>query len=142
MERNTDGFEVREATFDRDGYPTDETLEIIADVNAWPWDRYDAWIAFCRDAYSERRGWIRETPKTLVFVTGGWSGNESVIGAMERNFVFSRFWRASKRGGLHVWDSVEVAQGDIQKGKEQEKERDLTQRCEEAKALGGASWPE
>lgn len=113
-------FEARIPTFDRDGYPTDETTECIANIEAWPWDRYDAWIEFCRAAYAEGRGWIRETPPTLVFVTGGWSGNESVIGAMEQNFMFKWYWRGSKRGGLHVWDSVTVAMGDIARGKEQD----------------------
>ena len=125
MSLSEQDFAAREATFDRDGYPTEETLECIAAVNAWPWDRYDAWIEFCREAYAEGRGWIRETPKTLVFVTGGWSGNESVIRAMEQNLMFVWFWRGSKRGGLHVWDSVEVAMGNIARGKEQEKRRVL-----------------
>ena len=40
----------------------------------------------------------------LRFATGGWSDNESVIGALDRNVALSSLtWRLSARGGLHIY---------------------------------------
>jgi hypothetical protein len=36
--------------------------------------------------------------------TGGWSGNEEIISAMESNLIFwGMFWQSSNRGGGHVF---------------------------------------
>lgn len=38
------------------------------------------------------------------FVTGGWSGNEAMIGALRQNFMaWSQLWESSHRGGLHIF---------------------------------------
>ena len=38
------------------------------------------------------------------FNTGGWSGNEEIIDALQRNAMFwARCWEMSKRGGEHVF---------------------------------------
>lgn len=37
--------------------------------------------------------------------TGGWSGNESIIGAMQKNrMVWNFLWEQSRRGGHYVFD--------------------------------------
>jgi len=42
--------------------------------------------------------------KTLRLVTGGWSGNESIVAALDSNLLFSMLcWQMSKRGGLHIY---------------------------------------
>jgi hypothetical protein len=42
--------------------------------------------------------------KTLTLRTGGWSGNEDIIDALNHNFMFtSLFWQKSERGGLHIY---------------------------------------
>jgi len=40
---------------------------------------------------------------TLYLSTGGWSGNEDIITALQRNYLFwSLYWYRSQRGG-HYW---------------------------------------
>lgn len=47
---------------------------------------------------------VSEDGGTYTFRTGGWSGNEALISAMEMNIVFwSMCWYMSQRGGLHVF---------------------------------------
>lgn len=42
----------------------------------------------------------------LYLSTGGWSGNESIIGALQDNFLFwSMCWEKSIRGG-HYWFKI------------------------------------
>lgn len=42
--------------------------------------------------------------ETYTFRTGGWSGNESLINALQQNTLFWSFcWEMSARGGVHVF---------------------------------------
>ncbi|MDP2727320.1 MAG: hypothetical protein Q8P59_07225 [Dehalococcoidia bacterium] len=44
----------------------------------------------------------------LYLSTGGWSGNESLIEAMRRNFIFwGMSWVKSERGG-HYWFEIKL----------------------------------
>jgi len=37
---------------------------------------------------------------TLSLSTGGWSGNEDIIRALKKNFIFwSMYWQMNRRGG-------------------------------------------
>ena len=94
---------TQEPEFDRDGYPTEETLKVIS---KWK-DTYPRWIEYVTKAWMwpER---IREEVTddvfsegaiVLKFSTGGWSGNESIINAMRENMYWFLFWRSSRRGG-------------------------------------------
>ena len=40
---------------------------------------------------------------TLKLSTGGWSGNESIMSALEVNRKFGWCWKSSKRGGHYVY---------------------------------------
>lgn len=97
-------------TFDSDGDPTDETL---AAIEGWQFDSNkeggDPWanfVEFVKEAWNMDYGTIREEvdedSKTLLcFVTGGWSANEAVQGAMMSNMMFRVMrWHSSYRGGL------------------------------------------
>lgn len=44
----------------------------------------------------------------IRFATGGWSGNEDIIGAMEQNFYIMSRWRLSGNGGLHIFQYPEA----------------------------------
>lgn len=105
-------------TFDADGYPTDETLGLIEN-----WSPLDVrgLLAFIAEAwkYSDRAPHridylARITPHTGALnedgyelwyaTTGGWSGNEELIRAFQRNLTaWSLSWKASVSGGAHYW---------------------------------------
>ncbi len=99
------GVAMNEPSFDRCGYPTRETLQAIED---WPFEKLSDLLPFLKDAwrYPEcvREG-QRSGIKVIELVTGGWSGNESLISALNRNFlIWSLCWVCSYRGGLHAFD--------------------------------------
>ena len=97
-------------TFDHDGDPTDETLAAIEewqpDFSEGGRDPWAEFIRFCQEAWNTDYGTVREETdeegKTLLcFVTGGWSANEAVQGAMMGNMMFRVMrWHSSYRGGL------------------------------------------
>ncbi len=106
---HTEARPMAEPTFDAGGYPTEETLDAI---ESWDHGDYPGFIAFCRAAWSMSYGVIRESQKRVVFITGGWSGNESVAGAMESNrMMFALHWYSAKRGGLSAWDRPKETTG-------------------------------
>lgn len=100
-------------TFDATGYPTEATLRIIrrwdirtkADCEALLEFVGQAWSdygAFRRMPRRRRRDDVGAPKRRWILVTGGWSGNESLIGALEANRLFMVLvWWSSARGGLH-----------------------------------------
>lgn len=45
-----------------------------------------------------------DEPITEVrYVTGGWSGNEDIIGALMKNLFWAYFWESTHRGGLYFF---------------------------------------
>ena len=91
--------------FDCDGDPTDGTL---AEIENWQPDfkAVNPWSSLIKYVKEACYGAVREEQdedgKTLLcFVTGGWSSNEAVQGAMSRNIMFNAMcWHSSYRGGL------------------------------------------
>lgn len=83
-----------------EGYPTDEALEKIKN-----WDANDPlglW-EYIKDYFNDHgRAWVEGEDYKLA--TGGWSGCEDVIRAIEDNFIVTcMYWQSSSRGGLHVY---------------------------------------
>lgn len=90
---------------DDDGYPTDEALDIVA---AWPHTDIPGLIAFVRDLWRYPNFWTDDGDR-LCISTGGWSGNESLIAAMQRNRMFwIMCWYRSMRGGHYDFDLSRV----------------------------------
>jgi hypothetical protein len=83
---------------DIDGDPEDDELEKI---EKW----FHADMAGMMEYIKERwkyadDGYWRRRSRTYWVSTGGWSGNESIIGAMRRNMMFwAMCWCQSNRGG-------------------------------------------
>lgn len=94
--------------FDRDGYPNESTLEMIRSWEVRNNFTQKDLRGFCKEAWNwgdtmwgYRRGCDGHRPWIAVS-TGGWSGNEAIIEALEANRVFwAMSWLQSVRGGHH-----------------------------------------
>lgn len=99
---------------DSDGYPTEAAL---ARIQNWPINNMDSDIQSLFDfirscAWEEHGSWHERIVRDrglrfnrITVSTGGWSGNESLISALERNVVaWSLTWQSSKRGGHFVFE--------------------------------------
>lgn len=91
---------------DGDGYPRPETLERVAN---WPIkSRADAvaLLEHVRSLWAYPDYFTKgKDDKSYLVSTGGWSGNEDLIGALQRNYVFwSITWRSHRRGGHYEFD--------------------------------------
>lgn len=84
---------------DEDGYPTEETLQAISQ---WP-HPFTGLIDFMHPIF-HHYGRIWRDDGLIKVATGGWSGCESAIGALEQNHMFwSMHWESSHRGGLFTF---------------------------------------
>ena len=103
---------MKEPTFDGDGYPTDKTLQ---NIREWP-TKTLADMAECMDfagkAWSYPDYWVKEDDwpdpdffgkpcLRYVFSAGGWSGNESIVEAIEANMMVQIVGAWSWRRGGH-----------------------------------------
>jgi len=90
---------------DNEGYPEDAVIKAITEYV--PDDR-TGWtdlVNLIKAAWNEPMGSLRQEGSRLILVTGGWSGNEEVIGALQSNRLFwACCWDLSKRGGYFEFD--------------------------------------
>lgn len=92
----------------RNCYPTEEQLNKIKS-----WDHRQEEVRDFLD-YIESLWWAADwgfhlTGKRVLRLelhTGGWSGNEDIIGALQGTMFWWLFWRKSTRGG-HYWFRIE-----------------------------------
>lgn len=89
---------------DEDGYPTEGALGLLSD---WPWADPVGWLALAEQLWSYPERFVRtEHPEYVEYrmSTGGWSGNEGVLAAMQKNAVlWGTCWDESTRGGHTVF---------------------------------------
>lgn len=107
---------------DDDGYPTDLALEAI---EKWHWDDPKGWFEFIGSLWAYKDwGWKeKDEPHELNRLeqykdrivhryhisTAGWSGNESIIRAMQANSMMWHLqWVQSRRGGHYIFELYEV----------------------------------
>jgi len=92
---------------DEDGYPTEKALELI---ETWNYDDPRGWFVFIESLwYMSDYGWHKtlDTDGKIRYniSTIGWSGNESIIRAMEKNVILWDFhWFQSNRGGHYKFE--------------------------------------
>lgn len=104
---------AEEEMLDDDGYPTEAALEVI---KLWHWDDIKGWFDFIENLWWCRSwGWntteevdFDKTVTAYHLSTAGWSGNESLIYAMQENMIWSIVWVSSHRGGHYVFHGKEV----------------------------------
>lgn len=90
-------------------YPTDKQLEVIKnfDLIKHPVKEFLDYVQPLWE-YPDR---FCRTKHRLYLSTGGWSGNESIISAMQQNYLFwGLYWQKSQRGG-HYWFDDEMVSG-------------------------------
>ncbi len=90
---------MNEPTFDSDGYPTDETLDAIS---SWDGDTL-GWFEFTKKAW-QWTDFFRIDENDVTAHTGGWSGNESLIKAMQESMLWGVTWSQSNRGGHYKFE--------------------------------------
>lgn len=94
-------------------YPTDEEVE---KVRTWAFDSAGSFEAFMAYVKSIGTYWPRETfgwtqaGRVFHVSTGGWSGNETILGAMEENWMFwVMCWQEHRRGGHYIFELPDPA---------------------------------
>jgi hypothetical protein len=110
---------------DEDGYPTEEALDKI---KTWPYDDVESLFDFIHDIwYYANSGYWREEfvmqddfnvhlefdrPRKRYYIsTIGWSGNESIIRALQENeIIWCMHWVQSRRGGHYIFELKEFKQ--------------------------------
>jgi hypothetical protein len=106
---------LKHEMLDDDGYPTDEALEII---EIWHYNDAKGWFDFIHSIWHLASwGWkegeaIDEITNEKVWCyyvsTAGWSGNESIIHAMQKNdCMWHLNWVQSRRGGHYIFELKE-----------------------------------
>ena len=99
---------------DADGYPTDKTLRVIKN---WPYNDFQGLMVFIRVAWwMPEFGW-RSWGKKYWLSTAGWSGNEDIIRALERNMMFWLMcWQSSRRGGHYIFEIPQLTAAGRERG--------------------------
>ena len=98
---------------DDDGYPTEDALSIIEN---WGWEDKRGLFKFMESIWHLRSwGWSEgeedhewdkgERVYRYNISTAGWSGNESIIGALQSNsLLWALTWVQSRRGGHYIFE--------------------------------------
>lgn len=87
---------------DIDSYPEESELEKIA---SWPDSDLRGLMDYVHDRwkYADVGFWTEENGRYEIS-TGGWSGNESLIEALQEHPIFwDWWWYSSRRGGHYVF---------------------------------------
>ena len=82
-------------------YPTDEELD---EITKWDYKDFKGLMDYVSTLWNWPNYFKKEGNK-FTLVTGGWSGNESIISALQDNRMFwTMCWYSSQRGGLYVFE--------------------------------------
>lgn len=87
-----------------DRYPEEEEL---AHIEEWPHDDYVGLMEFVEDIWKYAEiGYFKRYHRTYWLSTGGWSGNEEIIGALMRSksMFWAVCWVWSERGGHYKFE--------------------------------------
>lgn len=88
---------------DKDGYPEEHELKKITE---WEYRDFAGLMEYVEELWKYADfGYWKKGRKYYYISTGGWSGNESIIGALMENTMFwACCWVSSKRGGHYVFE--------------------------------------
>jgi hypothetical protein len=96
-------------------YPSEETLArievaeareaLLLAERAWHYDGWATRTLRPEELAVVTSGGSDGDEEYIRFATGGWSGNESIIGALRKNFMVQAMcWQMSARGGLFIYE--------------------------------------
>lgn len=91
-----------EPFLDDDGYPSEPELDRI---RCWKVSEgFDKLVQYIQARWWNADLLFHEQSECFEISTGGWSGNEDLIGALQDNFTaWTLLWYSSKRGGHYVF---------------------------------------
>ena len=103
---------MQQEFLDEDGYPTPAALTII---ELWSYEDKRGWFEFIKNIWwmpsfgwheVEEINYAGNVVQQYHLSTGGWSGNESIIQAMQdnKNFMWTFTWVQSRRGGHYIFE--------------------------------------
>jgi hypothetical protein len=92
---------------DIDNYPTNYALKLVENHDSI--HDIKKYLNLIEELWSYKDRFCLSGKKVLYLYlsTGGWSGNEKVIDAMQKNNFWMFFWQKSIRGG-HYWFRIEL----------------------------------
>ena len=90
---------------DKDGYPTEKELKRI---RGWDLTREDVrgLLRYIEDCWNTDYGVFCLKGKRVLKLklhTGGWSGNEDIIGTLVDSRFWLLYWRGTRRGGHYTF---------------------------------------
>ena len=97
---------MSEERFDDDGYPTEAAIERLQSFEGSAGEMVSYITSLMRNGFSTLENFTDDfgrAQKRLTLVTGGWSGCETVIGALDSTMFHFIFWESSFRGGKHTY---------------------------------------
>lgn len=112
---------------DEYGYPTEEALDIIANWWIAPDGKFKITKTFSelmdfiktlwhapdygwQEKEEPHELWSEKMVKRWYISTGGWSGNEDIIRAMQKaDWLWSLNWVQSRRGGHYIFEEYQFA---------------------------------
>ena len=86
-----------------DNYPSEDDLERL---EYWKFHKMQDYYDYANFVVSlwDFEDYATLKGRTLKLITGGWSGNEDIIAAINSNILFRAIcWEKSERGGLHIY---------------------------------------
>ena len=101
------------AELDDDGYPTEESLELITGWEPGKGETFDDLMEFVAPIFADYGSFVKERDgRTYEITTGGWSGCEEAIAALLSNWFFwSLCWLEHKRGGYYKFTIPPIVKG-------------------------------
>lgn len=95
-----------EEMIDEDGYPTDAALDRISTFTGTAEEMAHYVQSLMHNGRATLEDFVDDfgrPEKRLTLITCGWSGCESVIGALHETMFQMMFWESSFRGGKHTY---------------------------------------
>ena len=94
---------------DKNGYPEEHELQRIQE---WDASDLDGLMQYLEELGFTNYGTIKKCRRNYYLSTGGWSGNEDIMGAMQLNLVlWAIYWYRSQCGGHYMFERRKISKG-------------------------------